>query len=360
MANNFENFLISPLSSLREAMSQLDKTHQKVLFVSAEDKRLIGSLSDGDIRRALLANADLSLSVGDFCNRKPHVLDANYDPQYMRVLFNSQKLSAIPVVNSDNVIMNIIFFDDLIDASNLLLTKSDLHIPVLIMAGGQGTRLEPFTKILPKPLIPIGDKSIIELIIDKFLRYGVDEFYITIKHKARIIKSYFEELAPNYKIHFIEEDSPLGTIGALALIKDKIPDTILVTNCDIVIDCDYGDFYKFHKSNGYGLSLVASLINHKIPYGICEIENGGTLKTFSEKPEHSFLASTGMYLIDRNVMDYIPENTFFHVTQLISRLREEGGLVGVFPISENSWVDTGEWAEYKKTTSFFNDLLHHG
>ncbi|MCF8266103.1 MAG: CBS domain-containing protein [Ignavibacteriales bacterium] len=359
MTKKFSEFLISPRSSLREAMSQLDKTHKKVLFVVDDTNHLIGSLSDGDIRRALLANADLNLKVGDFCNIHPHKLDIDYETAMVKNLFVEHNISALPVVNSGNLVSEIIFWEDLFEVKQQNIKKGNLQIPVLIMAGGQGTRLEPFTKILPKPLIPIGEKSIIELVIDKFLHYGIDEFYITVNHKAKIIKSFFEELDPPYKVNFIEENEPLGTIGALTLIKNKIDKPILVTNCDIVIDCDYSEFLKFHTVNNYGMSLIASLINHRIPYGICEIENGGNLKTFSEKPEQSFLASTGMYLINLEVVNMIPKNTFYHVTQLIAKLKDKGGKIGVFPISENSWVDTGEWAEYKKTTAFFNDLLHH-
>jgi len=359
MTKKFTEFLITQESTLREAMSQLDKTHKKVLFVVNDMNHLIGSLSDGDIRRALLANADFNMKVGDFCNTQPHKLGLDYDATVVKNLFVEHNISALPVVNSENLVAEIIFWDDVFEVKQTAVKKTQLQLPVLIMAGGQGTRLEPFTKILPKPLIPIGDKSIIELVIDKFLLYGIDEFYITVKHKAKIIKSYFEELDPPYKVNFIEEGDPLGTIGALSLIKNNVHDTVLVTNCDIVIDCDYSEFLNYHKVNNYGISLIASLINHKIPYGICEIENGGNLKTFSEKPEQSFLASTGMYLINRDVVDMIPENTFYHVTQLIAQLKDKGGKIGVFPISENSWVDTGEWSEYKKTTAFFNDLAHH-
>ena len=179
-------------------------------------------------------------------------------------------------------------------------------------------------------------------------------FFISINHKAKIIKSYFEELSPSYSIEYIEETKQLGTIGALAFLTGKLSKPILVTNCDIIIDTDYNELLEFHLNNNYDISLVASVMQHKIPYGICEIENGGILSKFSEKPEYSFLASTGMYIINKSLLQLIPENTFYHITHLIEKVRGNGGKVGVFPISENSWFDTGEWQEYRKTLGRFN------
>jgi NDP-sugar pyrophosphorylase family protein len=219
------------------------------------------------------------------------------------------------------------------------------------MAGGKGTRLEPFTKVLPKPLIPIGDKTIIEIIIEKFTDYEIDNFYVSVNHKAKIIKSYFEELKREYTISYIEESQPLGTIGALSLIKEKINKPILITNCDIIINTDYSEFLKFHIRNKYDLSLIGSMIDFKIPYGVCEIGKDGILENFTEKPQYSILASTGMYILSPNIIDQIPENVFYDITDLMSYLRNNGGRIGVFPISEESWMDTGEWDQYRKTVS---------
>ena len=239
MKNKFKDCFIEPSANIRNAMKQLDKTHRKILFVIESDKLLIGSLTDGDIRRILMKEVNFDLTVKEICNQKPITVNNQRSLGEIKEIFLKYKITGLPVVNQNNEIIDVMFWDELFDNKAEMPKHSKLNIPVLIMAGGQGTRLEPFTKILPKPLIPVGDKSIIEVVIDTFLKHEVDEFYITIRHKAKIIKSYFDELNPIYKIEFVEENQPLGTIGALTLIKDKINTSILVTNCDIVIDTDF-------------------------------------------------------------------------------------------------------------------------
>jgi len=180
------------------------------------------------------------------------------------------------------------------------------------------------------------------------LEYQVECFYLSVNHKANIIKSYFEELNPEYNLEYLYEDKPLGTVGALKQLEGKIKDNLILTNCDIIIDTDYCDLYKHHIKNKNDITLVASVKHYNIPYGICKIENGGTLINIKEKPEYDFLVNTGMYVLNSDILQYIPKNEFFHITHLIEKIKKMGRKVGVYPISENSWVDTGEWAEYKK------------
>jgi dTDP-glucose pyrophosphorylase len=349
MNKNITQFLISYGITVRAAMKQLDSSHQKILFLVDENQRLIGSLTDGDIRRWILSGGKLDADASNASHSKPYYVREGFDNDVIKKVILKEQYSAVPVVDTQNKVINVIFWNEIFEESGEQFEHKRLDIPIVIMAGGQGTRLEPFTKILPKPLIPIGDKSIIEIIIDKFLDYHVNHFYISISHKAKIIKSFFEELSPSYTIEYIEEKIPLGTIGALAYLKGKVDRPILVTNCDIIIDANYSELLEFHKKGNYDISLVASMINHNIPYGICEIAVGGTLTKFTEKPEYSFLASTGMYIVNCEVLELISDDTFLHVTHLIDRVRENGGKVGVFPISEKSWLDTGEWHQYKKT-----------
>jgi dTDP-glucose pyrophosphorylase len=348
MHKDIAQFLIRSGITVRVAMKQLDSSHRKVLFLVDENQTLLGSFTDGDVRRWILSEGDLDGDVKHVCNAHPYSVREGFDAVEVKRDVLKEKYSAVPVVDVHGKIIDILFWNEIFEETGERREIKPLDIPVVIMAGGQGTRLEPFTKILPKPLIPIGDKTIIEIIIDKFLVYKIDHFYISVNHKARIIKAYFEELAPSYTIDYIEEEKPLGTIGALSSLKGKVDKPVLITNCDIIIDTDYSELLNFHRKNKYDISLVASLMYHKIPYGTCEIETGGTLTKFNEKPEYSFLASTGMYIVNADVLELIPGNTFYHITHLIERVRERGGRVGVFPISEHSWIDTGEWVEYKK------------
>jgi NDP-sugar pyrophosphorylase family protein len=216
------------------------------------------------------------------------------------------------------------------------------------MAGGKGTRLDPFTRVLPKPLIPLGEKTVIEHIIDSFLEFGVSKFYLSVNEKSKIIKSYFEELTPSYSMTYIEESKPLGTAGSLRYLYPELKDSLVVTNCDVIIKTDYAELVEFHERNANDITVVGSVKNFNIPYGICEIANGGTLVCIREKPEYNFLVNTGLYVLRSDALGLIPESELFHMTQLIERVRESGGKVAVFPVSDKAWIDTGQWAEYRE------------
>lgn len=341
-------YIVSHKSALKDAINQLDAGGEKILFVTNDDNELFGALTDGDLRRFILSDGDFKTTVEHVCNKKPITILESYDLEKIKRLIIEKKLSAVPVVNEKNVLVDILFWEEIFDSTEDKKPTSSLSNSVVIMAGGKGTRLDPFTKILPKPLIPIGDKAIIEIIIDKFVDYGVNNFYLTLNHKSKIIKSYFEELSPSFNVEFVLEDIPCGTAGSINLLKGKFDRPVIITNCDIIIDCDYHDFVSYHTKNKFDLTLAASLKNYKIPYGICELGNGGTLEKIVEKPEYDYLVNTGMYVLNPDVIKLIPENIHFDMTDFMETIRANGGKVGVYPISENSWIDTGEWAEYKK------------
>jgi len=345
-------------SRIKDALRQLEETERKTLFVVDDENRLIGTLTDGDIRRWILSEGSLDGMVDRVCNTDPFVACENYDPEQIKQVMLERKIGCIPVLNSIREIVEVLFWENLFGEGLARKSKRPIGLPVVIMAGGKGTRLDPFTKILPKPLIPLGDKTVIEIIIDSFVDCGIDKFYISVNYKSKIIKSYFEELEPAYEIEYIHEDLPLGTAGSLTYLRGKLDSSLIVTNCDIIIKADYHDIVEFHAVNDYDVTLVASLKNYNIPYGVCEIENGGTLKCILEKPEYNFLVNTGMYVLKPTTLALIPENEFFHITHLIEKVAAEGGKVGVYPISDKSWIDTGEWAEYKKALSQINNILN--
>ena len=192
------------------------------------------------------------------------------------------------------------------------------------------------------------NKPIIEHIIEKFTAAGVDEFVLTVNYKAQIMKAFFEELNPDYSVDFLEEKEPLGTAGSLKFLEGKYNESILVTNCDIIIKTNYIDLYEFHQKNNYDITLVASMKNYTIPYGTCELNGEGHLKQINEKPEFDFLVNTGLYALNPDVLRLIPEGKMYHITQLIDDAKKGGMQVGVYPIDDDSWIDVGQWAEYKK------------
>ena len=347
--SSLSKFLVGPEMKVRDAMKKLDDSHRKILFVVQDEDLLSGTLTDGDIRRWILGGHNLDDSVSDVCNTDPITASTGYDLAEIKHLMLENRIQAIPVIGPENSLQDLLFWDTVFDDEYHVELKEQLSIPVVIMAGGAGTRLDPFTRILPKPLIPIGDRSLVEVIIDKFREYGIKEYFISVYHKSKVIKAYFEELDPPYKIEYLEEDKPLGTVGALGQLKGREADSLVVTNCDTVIQCNYYDMIRFHDKNDYDITLVGSMINYKVPYGICEIEGEGRLVSLIEKPEYSYLVSTGMYVLRHTALALIPDNSPFNITDLIDKVRQQGGTVGVYPISEKSWMDTGDWQEYKKT-----------
>lgn len=347
MIRQFAKLLIDKSATVKEAMKQLDITAEKILFVVKDDNVLVGSLTDGDIRRWILNDGNLNASVLDVCFKGTYSVYTEYNLENVKKEILKRKIVYVPVVNKENEIVEFLVWDKLFDGKIVRKTKDKLNAEVVIMAGGKGTRLDPFTRILPKPLIPIGDKSILEIIIAKFTAYSVDHFYVSVYHKAKIIKSYFEELNPDYKISYLYEDKPLGTIGALRRLEGKVDKRIILTNCDIIIEADYIDLLKHHREHENDITIVASLKHYNIPYGVCEIVNGGTLVNIKEKPEFDFLVNTGMYVINATALEFIPKDEFYNATDLVEKALKENKKVGIYPVSENSWIDTGEWVEYK-------------
>jgi len=343
-----KSFLIGRNKPVKQAMRQMKQIGEKQLFVIDDKAKLFGSISDGDIRKWILAEGTLAEAVSRVCNKNPITVSRAYDIETVKKLMLDLKIEAIPVVNERKKVIEVLVWDNVFRGGISKRKKEELRIPVVIMAGGKGTRLDPFTKILPKPLIPIGDKPVIEIIMSKFTDYGIKDFYLTVNHKSRMIKSYFEEMTDKYNIKYIEEEIPLGTAGGLRLLKNKIKGILFVTNCDTIIEGNYAEMVNFFNEKYYDMVLIVSYKNHVIPYGVCEVTNNGELKSIKEKPEQDLLANTGMYILKTKLLDLIPENRIFNATDLIVRAQKHGYKVGVFPINEDAWIDIGQWEEYRK------------
>ena len=344
--NSFENFIINYRETIREAFKKQDLNNEKFVAVVDDNDKVIGVVTDGDFRRAVWLEISLEDEVNNITNKDFIYVSTDSNRNTIQNIFLNTEVQQIPVITNGKLI-NIIFRKDF-QETGAVNSQTKLNIPVVIMAGGVGARLDPFTRILPKPLIPIGDKPVIELIIDKFVEYGCRTFYISLNHKSKMIKAFFEDIVKDYEIFYIEENQPLGTAGALQHLHRKIEGPFIVSNCDIIIEDDYSKIYEFHKSNENALTLVGSMQHHIIPYGICKIKNGGELSELKEKPEYDFLVNTGMYFFDSRSLKYIPSNKRFDLTELIAVLKNEGQKVGVYPISEKAWIDIGQWEEYGK------------
>lgn len=348
MKTDLNKIQIKNNTGIRESIKFMDEIGLGILFVIDEKMNILGLVTDGDFRRAILSGIDLNQEIEQIKNTNFKFATLNTNKNEIISIFKNSKIRHLPIIENNKLVDLILKEDILKDDFQFSNFTKNLSIPVIIMAGGKGTRLDPFTRILPKPLIPIGDKPVIEIIMDEYAKFGINDFYISVNHKANMIKAYFEDKQAKYNINYIQEEKPLGTAGALKFIENKINSTFYVSNCDIIIDDDYSQIFEFHKNNNFDLTLVASMQNHTIPYGVCEIESGGVLKKINEKPQFDFLVNTGMYILEPDTLKYIPENEFFHITHLIEKLQQNGKKVGVYPVSEKSWIDVGQWEEYKK------------
>ncbi|MBW2003486.1 MAG: CBS domain-containing protein [Deltaproteobacteria bacterium] len=335
--------------SIREAIRQMDKGGIGFVACIDENDNVIGVVSDGDFRRAVLSGVCLENSVQEIINRNFASVPINFAEKDIENIFQNDVVQQIPVID-DGKLVDIITEESFYCKKGKVENKRNkIDLPVVIMAGGKGSRLDPFTRILPKPLIPIGEKPIIEVIMDEYAIYGMRKFYISINHRGRMIKAFFADYDIDYEIKYIYENKPLGTAGALKYLENKVYSPFFVSNCDVIIKADYSAIYKYHVKKEYSMTLIGSMQHHTIPYGVCEIENGGLLKKIVERPNNNFLINTGMYLLNPEVITLIPENESYDMIDLINKLQRINMPVGLFPISADSWLDIGQWEEYKKS-----------
>lgn len=336
------DFFVNRDDTIISAIKVLDKMARKIVLV-VEDGKLIGVVGDGDVRRWILQNRSFEEKVEKIMNQHPVSIYEDERSKAQKILIE-KKIDALPVVDKRNRVIDIIFLKDTLENKSRYSNKLE-DVPVVIMAGGKGTRLYPYTKILPKPLIPIGEQTILEHIMQKFKNFGCNNFYLTVNYKKNMIKAYLEEQRENVQINYVEEEKFLGTGGSLYLLKGIIDKTFILSNCDILVDADYGDIINYHRSHGYKITMVTSLKNYTIPYGVIGVANGGSISEIVEKPEYNFQVNTGFYVLEAEILDEIPQNEFYHVTQLINEYVARGEKVGIYPITGNAWLDMGEIQE---------------
>ena len=334
--------IINPEVPILYALKKMDELDVKSLIVSRSDVALVGILSIGDIQRAIIKNISLSEHVSSILRANPRVLFNEQSESEVKKIMVKYRMEFLPVIDSETKhLLKVYFWEDFFPDKGIAPAKQ-FDLPVIIMAGGKGTRLRPLTNVIPKPLIPIGEKTMLEHIFDRFYTYGCKTFHISVNYKADLIEFYLNQQNLPYTLSFFREEKPLGTAGSLALLKGKINETFFVSNCDILIEQDYSEMLDFHREKKNEITLVAALKHYPISYGTLETGEGGKLLSLQEKPELTFKINSGMYILEPHLIDEIPENEFYHITQLIEKILERGGNVGVFPVSEKSWKDVGE------------------
>lgn len=347
--NRIDSLLISTDTTLKQAMMKLNETAERILFVVGKEKALLGIVTDGDIRRGLIYGLKFTDRIAKVMHKDFTALFRNESDKKEKAknMMLAKEIECIPILDEGGCIVDLIAWLDIFaDKPSRRIAYKTFNNKVVIMAGGKGERLEPFTRVLPKPLIPINEKPIIELIMEKFYRFGFGNFIFTLNYKKEYIKMFLRENNFPYKIDWVEEEKSMGTAGSLYLLKDKVKDTFIVTNCDIILDIDYTDLMRWHRENHNDLTLVGCHKEVKIPYGILEMKRGRLLN-FIEKPNYDVLINTGIYVFEPGVISFIPKNKHMDMDVLIKSVAKKKK-VSVYPI-HSGWVDIGQWEEYKRS-----------
>ena len=340
--------IVSAETSIIQAMRLMDEGFTKLLLVF-DGEQFLGIITNGDLQRAIIAHTPFETPIRQVIDnttkRYAHVGD---DREKVKEWMLEKRAELMPVVDDKGQLVDVVFWDEVLSETPNTDNRPKIDLPVVIMAGGKGTRLKPITNVIPKPLVPVGDKTILEVIMDQFESIGCHKFYMSVNYKADMMKYYLSQLEHKYDIEFFMEDKPLGTIGSVSLLKGKITTPFFVSNCDSINEQDYRDVYDYHVSNKNDMTIVTMVKSFKIPYGVIETGEDGLMIDLKEKPEQTYQVNTGVYILNPEVIDEIPEGEFFHITHLMEKVKARGGRVGCFPVSEHSWKDMGEWPEYLK------------
>lgn len=346
-----QDIIITENIRLLEAMKILDHTSRKILFVVKNDK-LVATLTDGDVRRWIIKNGVIDAEISEIANYNPKYLEFK-DSNRSQLFLNDNKIEAVPIVDNEMRIVSVYFSD-----SEELSKFETLNIPIIIMAGGKGTRLYPYTNILPKPLIPIAGVPIIERILVSFIKQGATKVYLILNHKKNMIKSYFRELDIKYEIDFIDETTPLGTGGGLSLLKGKINTTSVLSNSDIIIRENFSKILRAHKEQDNKITMICAIKNIHVPYGVIEHDEFGQITQMIEKPTNSYLINTGTYIIEPEIIDALEDDRFINFTDIVQQTIDKGLKVGFYPIGEEAWDDMGQMDEYLKMNEKYEKYEH--
>ena len=344
---NYRKHLITSKTPIKEALQKLDiLARDAILFVVDTNDKLIGSLTDGDVRRGLLKGVTIDEDVGEIIQQNPRFIRKGSRDIYKIIKLRSQNFRIIPVIDTEDKVITIVNFRNL---------RSYLPIDAIIMAGGRGQRLKPLTDITPKPLLKVGDKSIMEHNVDRLALYGIDDFWFSVKYLGNQIVDYFGDgKDKNRSIQYVWEDEPLGTIGSASKIDDFKHEQVLVSNSDILTNLDYEAFYLDFLEKDADFAVVTIPYNVSIPYAVLETSNGHVLN-FKEKPTYTYYSNGGIYLMKRAMLEYIPKGQHFNATDLMEKLIQENKKVVSYPLV-GYWLDVGKHEDFEKAQNDINTI----
>jgi dTDP-glucose pyrophosphorylase len=345
---DYKHHLIRKEASLKEALGRLDKlAADAILFVVDAETRLLGSLTDGDVRRGILKGKSLEESVENYIQSEPKSINkANYSLKEI-IKLREQNFKVLPVLDADRRIINVI---------NFRYQKSYLPLDALVMAGGRGSRLRPMTDSVPKPLLKVGNKAIIDHNIDRLRSYGIDDFHISVRYLGEQLEDHYNQKALNgTKLNFVWEEDALGTLGAASLIESFHHDYVLITNSDILTTMDYEDFFLDFFEKDADMSVATIPYQVDIPYAVMETNNHRVI-SFKEKPTYTYYSNGGIYIVKRELLNRIPKNSFYNATDLMEQLIKDGDKLISYPIHQY-WLDVGKPEDFEKAQSDIKRLV---
>lgn len=345
---NWNDVLISSNTPIFEAIEIIDEVASQIALVVDENKRLLGTVTDGDIRRGILKRVSLDSPVHRIMHETPVVAKLNDGREKILALMSQKKLRHIPVLDEVGCVVGIETIDELID----LKTRDNV---VVLMAGGLGRRLQPLTNDCPKPLLKIGNKPILETIIKNFVGYGFRRFYISINYKAEMVKEYFKDGSRwGVEICYIHEDKPMGTAGCLGLLPEKLLEPLLVMNGDLLTNVNFQSLLEFHSESKAQATICVREYDFKVPYGVVKVDKN-RLVGIDEKPMHKFFVNAGIYVLEPEILDLIPRGSFYDMPTLYERLIKLNYETIVFPIREY-WLDIGYVDDLEKAKGDYKKI----
>ena len=343
----FKDHLILSGSSVKQALAMLNELSQDaILFVVDKNDKLIGSLTDGDVRRGLLNDFTIITKIDEIIQPNPHFVRKSENNIQKIITYREQNFRILPVLDHNDKVVNVINFRNL---------KSYLPVDAVIMAGGRGQRLQPLTDATPKPLLRVGTKPIMEHNLDQLAKYGIDDFWVSVKYLGDQIENYFGNgREKNINIEYVRETEPLGTLGAVSRINNFRHDYILVTNSDLLTNIDYENFFLDFVTKEADFAVLTIPYQVNIPYAVLETKDG-TIKSFKEKPTYTYYSNGGVYLMKKKVLKHIPKNTFYNSTDLMEFLISTDYKVISYPFL-GYWLDVGKHEDFEKAQTDINSI----
>lgn len=346
---DWKKVLISPSTPIRKTIEAIDTGAMQIAVVVNENNRLLGTVTDGDLRRGVLRGVSLDDAVEHIMNSQPTTVGLHESRETILALMKNKSLHQIPVIDDDGCVVGIEILDELIKT----LQRDNA---VVLMAGGLGSRLGPLTNDCPKPLLKVGSKPILEIILENFIEYGFQQFYISVNYKAEMIEKYFGNGSQwGVNISYLRENERLGTAGALSQLPGKFSKPLVVMNADLLTKVNFQQLLNFHSEHRANATMCVRDYDFQVPYGVAKIEKY-RLIGIEEKPVHSFFVSAGIYVLEPKVLELIPSNTFFDMPKLFEELLKQNDEVVVFPIREY-WLDIGRIDDLEKAKGDFTEVF---